>query len=93
MALLIEFKNFLAGERFGRLEQLRDKRFAEAAAALLEFKEEKGVRGWLNSPCSCKVCRKLADRLPRWELLNSEYGFVHLMREIGNWKKRLVKPL
>jgi hypothetical protein len=88
MALLIEFKNYLAGERDGRLEQLRDKRFAEAASALLEFKDEKGVRGWLAAPCLCPDCRKLPNRMPRWDLVNSEYGFAHLTREIESLKKR-----
>lgn len=87
MVLLIEFKNFLAGERDGRLEQLRDKRFEEAVFALLKFKDEKAIRGWLNAPCFCCICRKLPGRLPRWELVNSEYGFAHLMSEIKTLKK------
>ncbi len=91
MALLIEFKNYLAGERDGRLEQFRDKRFTEAVAALLEFKDEKGVRGWLNSPCLCGTCRKLPNKLPRWDMLNSEFSFAHLLSEIGAWKRTALK--
>ncbi|GEM_PF-5211511 len=82
MKMLVEFQNYLAGARSAAFEQARDARFLKVASALLGFKDEKGVRAWLGSPCSCGNCRGLKEGALRLDLLNSEFGFRHLMDEL-----------
>ncbi|MDE2001585.1 MAG: hypothetical protein KGI60_03430 [Patescibacteria group bacterium] len=91
MKMLIDFHKNIAGSKTAALEQNRDSRFTKVAAILLTFMSEKQATLWFNRPCRCETCDALEGKPPRWDLLNSAYGFDHLMKELA-WQKALALP-